>query len=150
MEHLPDFDRGLKEIYRVTASKAVVALPTILNPCSIVIVGGGQWWYFSKKGLWSLLTGFLKTTAGIFRRDDGVEQGFYGREHMPHLWRYPWAMKRELKTAGFKILSFEPDSLPLPFFNFFLPLIKFLDRRRGHWLLRNFGYGSHALLEKLS
>lgn len=148
LEHLPDFHKGLAEIRRVTKRRVLIALPTILNPCSLVIVGGGQWWYLSKKGIGSLLVGIWKTLSAGWRGANGVEQGFYGREAMPHLWRFPQAMRRQLRAAGFAITSFEADSLPLPFFNWLLPLIKFLDRRRGHWLLRHFGYGSHAVLEK--
>ena len=44
LEHLPDFDKGLREVMRVSKKRAVVAIPTVLNPCSLVQVGGG-WFY---------------------------------------------------------------------------------------------------------
>lgn len=150
LEHLPNFKKGLEEVYRVTKSRAIIALPTILNPCSMIIVGSKNWWYFSKGGLWALLFGFIKSVVGIIKSANGIEEGSYGNESVPHLWRYPWVMKKELKKQGFNIRNFEPDSLPLPYFNSFLTLIKFLDRHRAFPVLRNFGYGSHAVVEKSS
>ena len=41
---------------------------------------------------------------------EGVDEG-YGPEKLPHLWRYPWVMKRQLKKAGFEIISFEDEGL---------------------------------------
>jgi ubiquinone/menaquinone biosynthesis C-methylase UbiE len=147
LEHLPNFEKGLSEVYRVTKNRALVALPTALNPCSLVILGGGRYWYFSKKGPYAFVVGLARFLGNIF--SDGIDEGGYGRKGMPHLWRYPWVMKKDLQSVGFKIFKFEPDSIPLPFFNSFLPLIKFLDRHRNNFLLRNLGYGSHAVLQKI-
>lgn len=148
LEHLPKFKEGLSEVRRVSKKNALIALPTVLNLCSLVIIGGGRWWYFSKRGPLALIRGFLRVIFAMLAFKNGVEEGFYGQKNMPHLWRFPWAMKKEIKKAGFKIKIFEPDSLPFPFFNIFLPIIRFLDRHRHNILIRNFGYGSHVLIEK--
>jgi len=58
-------------------------------------------------------------------------------------------MKRQLKKAGFEIISFEAASICLPYFNFNLPLIKLLDRFKRNKFLANFGYGSIAYLKKI-
>lgn len=145
LEHLPNFEKGLSEIKRVMKNRAIVALPTCLNLCSMVQLGGDTFWQLSKRSVFALLLGFLRVAVNIFRK--GVNGDYAGRKDLPHLWRYPWVMKRELKKAGFKIVHFEAGSLCLPYFNFFLPLVKFLDKFKAKPVLRNFGYGSLAVLE---
>lgn len=146
LEHIPNFNKGLSELHRVSRGKVIVAMPTILNLCSIIQAGHGSFWELSKRSLVALPWGFLKTIFFIFT--PGVNEGYAGRKELVHIWRYPWIMKRQLKKAGFKIMHFEASSLCLPFFNFFLPLIKKLDKIKAWPLARNFGYGSTAVLKK--
>jgi len=145
LEHLPDFWKGLSEIRRVTKSKAIIALPTCLNLCAFCLLGGDVFWKITRKTPFAILVGFLRVLKNIFK--EGVDEG-YGPEKLPHLWRYPWVMKRQLKRAGFEIVSFEAASICLPYFNFNLPLVKFLDRFKRNKFLANFGYGSIAYLKK--
>ena len=146
LEHLPSFERGLAEIKRVTKKRAIIALPTCLNPCTWCLLGGDNFWKFSRRTPFAIFVGFLKVIFGIF--GEGINEGYGGKKELPHLWRYPWIMKKELKRAGFKIISFEAGSICLPYFSFLLPLIKFLDKFRNKPVLRNSGFGAIIVVDK--
>ena len=146
LEHLPDFERGLREIHRVTKKRAVVALPTCLNLAGASQLGGADFWRPSKRALLALPWGLLRILLNLGR--EGVQEGYAGVGELPHIWRYPWVMRRKLRKGGFRIVRFEAASIMLPYWSGFLPLVKLLDRFK-HWpILRNFGYGSVAVLEK--
>ena len=146
LEHLPDFYRGLREVYRVTKKSAVIALPTCFNPCAWVILGGDSFWRLSR---WSLTAWFVGLARVILNFGDiGVDEGYGGNSNLPHVWRYPWIMRKQLKEGGFKIIHFEASSICLPYFPFLLPVIKFLEKFKSKPIIRNFGYGSIALVEK--
>ena len=146
LEHLPDFQRSISELKRVSKNRVIIALPTILNLCSVIQVGGGNFWEINKKSLMALPIGIFKTIIHLFGK--GVNENYSGHTDLPHLWRFPWIMRRDLETAGLKIVRFEASTLCLPYFNFLLPLIKFFDKFRAKFFLRNFGYGSMAVLKK--
>jgi len=146
LEHLPDFDKGLAEIRRVTKRRAVVALPTCLNLAAASQLGGADFWRLSKRALVALPWGILRIILNL--RREGVQEGYAGVGELPHIWRYPWVMRRRLEAGGFTIARFEAGTLVLPYFSFLLPLVKFLDRYKQLPFLRNFGYGSIALLKK--
>jgi len=148
LEHLPNFEKGLSEIKRVTKNRAVVALPSCFNPCAWALLGNDcGYWKLTKRSPFSIIIGFLRSLFNIFGK--GVNEGYAGDRSLPHLRRYPWVVKKELKKAGFKIIRFEANSLCLPYFNFLLPLIKWLDKYKTKPILKNFGYGVIVLVEKL-
>ena len=147
LEHLPDFDNGLREVMMVTKKRAVIAIPTILNPCSWAQVGGG-WFYL--KGLRSFAAlpyGFLKMLWALVTFEEGVDES-YGGADVPHVFRFPWVMKKKIKENGFRLIQYEASSVCLPYFEFLLPLIKFLDKYKGKPFLRNCGYGTTFVIEK--
>lgn len=146
LEHLPDFYRGLSEVRRVTSRRAIIALPTMLNPCSVIQVGHGSFWEISRRSLLAIPWGLLKTATMLFT--EGVNEGYVGRKELTHIFRYPWVMRGQLREAGFIIDHFEASTLILPFFPALLPLIKRLDTLRDKPFFRNFGYGSTAVLTK--
>jgi hypothetical protein len=78
----------------------------------------------------------------------GVNEGYRGNKGLPHIWRYPWVMRRELREGGFRIISFEASSLCMPYGKFLLPLAARWERHRASPIVRNFGYGSIAVAEK--
>lgn len=148
LEHLPDFDQGLREIMRVTKKRAIVAIPTILNLCSLVQVGHG-WFYL--KGLRSFLVlpiGFLKMIIAFILNREGVNESYAGNNEVPHIFRFPFVMKRKIQKNGYKLISYEASSICLPYFEFLLLFIKFLDKYKSKEICRNFGYGTTFIIEK--
>lgn len=147
LEHLPDFDQGLREVMRVTKKRAIIAIPTILNPCSWVQVGGG-WFYL--KGLRSFVAlpmGFLLMILAFITGQEGVDEGYVGKG-LPHIFRFPYAMKKKIKQNSFHLIEYEASSMSLPYFESLLPVVKFLDRYREKLFLRNCGYGATFVIEK--
>lgn len=147
LEHLPDFDKGLFEVMRVTKKRAVIAIPTILNPASMVQVGHG--WYYLK-GLRSFAgfpIGLLKTIWAFIVRSEGVDEGYVGTD-ASHIFRFPWIMRQKIERAGYRLISYEASSIMLPYFEFLLPLVRLLDSHKSRKLLRNFGYGTTFIIEK--
>ncbi len=148
LEHLPDFDKGLSEIRRVTKGRAIVALPTCLNLAAASILGGADFWRLSKRSPVALPYGLLRILLNLGR--EGVQEGYAGKNELPHVWRYPWVMRQRLEKGGFHISRFEAATIMLPYFSFLLPLVRFLDRFKAAPSLRDLGYGSIALMEKAS
>src|SRR3989344_2805355 len=146
LEHIPNFHKGLDEVRRVSKYKVIIGLPTCLNLCAMSLLGGEEYWYLRKKSFIALPKGIGRVAWNIFK--DGVDEG-YGPNKLPHLRRYPWVVKRELKDAGFKIVHFEANSLCLPYFNFWLPIIRFIDRFKGKPILRNLGPAVLVVAEKI-
>lgn len=146
LEHLPDFEKGLSEIRRVAKKKAIVALPTCLSLASASQLGGADFWRLSKRAVVALPRGILRILFSLGR--EGVQEGYAGVGELPHVWRYPWVMRRRLEKGGFLIKRFEAATIMLPYFKSFLPIVKWLDRYKHLPFLRNLGYGSIALLEK--
>ncbi len=147
LEHLPDFYKGLSEMRRVTKNRAIIALPTGLNLCAWCLLGGDVFWKFTRRTPYAIFVGAWRFIINIFGK--GVNEGYAGNKELPHLWRYPWVMKRELKEAGFKLVHFEASTLCLPYLNFLVPLIKLFDKIKNKPFLNNFGYGSVAVVDKV-
>jgi ubiquinone/menaquinone biosynthesis C-methylase UbiE len=143
LEHLPNFQRGLNEIYRVTNKYAIIAVPTCFNLCSFCLLGGGSYYqFFSKKTIYAIFYGALRVIYALIKFEDGVDEG-YG-EHMKqiHIFRFPWAVKRDVIKSGFTIKKIQAQSIRIPYlglsFNFLrkFPLFKYL------------GMGTVYILEK--
>lgn len=146
LEHVPNFEKALAEIRRVTKKRAIIAMPTCLNPCAAVILGDDTFWTVSR---WSATAWFVGLIRIIFNLGGtGVDERYAGDERLPHIWRYPWVMRRELQHAGFTIVSFEASSLCLPYCNWLIPLIKKMECYKTSPIIRNLGYGSIAVVQK--
>jgi len=147
LEHLPDFDQGARELVRVARKRVVVALPTCLNLAAAVVLGGDYgFWRFSKRSPLALAWGFLRIIGHAF--GEGVQEGYAGKYDIPHVWRYPWVVRRRLERAtGWRLVRFEASTFMLPYASWLLPMIRRMDRYRHLPFLRNFGYGSIAVLE---
>ena len=138
LEHVPDFNKGLSE---------VVAIPTINNPCSWIQVGRG--WYYLKgsRSFLALPYGLILALFALVSGREGVNES-YGREDIPHIFRFIHAMEKRISAVGVHLVSYEATSLLLPYFSFFLPVVNYFDRYKGKPILRNFGYGTTFLIEK--
>lgn len=146
LEHLPDFEKGKQEVFRVARDRAIIALPTITNPCSLIQAGRGSFWEVSKRSLLALPVGFIKSLFHIF--GEGVDEGYGGNKELTHIWRYPWIMRKRLQHPDFTLTKFEASSFTLPYWQGFVPFIKKIEKARDWKFWRNFGYGSTAVLER--
>lgn len=147
LEHLPDFDKGLAEIRRVTKKRAIVALPTCLNLAAASQLGVASFWRLSKRAFIALPWGIARILLHL--GGEGVQEGYAGVGELPHIWRYPWVMRRRLEQGGFRVMSFEAATIMLPYFPSLLPLVKMLDRFKQMPVLKDLGYGSVAVIEKI-
>lgn len=147
LEHLPDFDKGLAELMRVTKKRAIIAIPTILNPCALVQVGGGMFWLKGPRSFAGLFSGFFKMVLAFVLFREGVDETYAGKG-VPHIFRFPRIMKQKAKKAGYHIASYEAASICLPYFEWLLPIIRILDTWKGKIFFRNFGYGTTYVVEK--
>lgn len=147
LEHLSDFDAGARELVRVAKERVVIALPTCLNFAAFSVLGNDHgFWKVSKRTPVAFIYGFFRVLWNLF--GEGVQEGYAGSKELPHIWRYPWVMRRRLERAtGWKIVSFQASTLIIPYVSWLLPLTRLLDRFRHVSILRNFGYGSIAVLE---
>lgn len=148
LEHLPDFDEGLREIMRVTKKRAIIAIPTILNACSLVQVGGGWFYLRGVRSFFALPLGFLKMCLAFILKQEGVDESYAGNDGVPHVFRFPWVMKKKIKKNGYTLVSYEASSICLPYFNFLLSFVKFFDTLKNRGIWRNFGYGTTFEIEK--
>ena len=147
LEHLPDFDKGLREVMRVTKKRAVVAIPTVYNACSLVQVGGGMFWLKGKRMFTALPYGFLRLIKAIICNQEGVNET-YGGADVPHIFRFPSVMRKKIKRNGYRLIEQEASSLSLPYFESLFPFVKFMDKYKKKPVLRNMGYGTTFVIEK--
>jgi len=153
LEHLPNLSKGVAELRRVTRSMALIAMPTCLNPSCWVLIGGDSYWRLSKRSLIALPLGLARTFSALLRGDDGPDEGYGGNVDLPHVWRFPWVMRKILRNSGFRIEQFEAGPLVIPYLaQYFTPLRRIqpvFDRVRDRPILRDFGYGSLAVCRKV-
>ncbi len=142
LEHLPDFERGVREIRRVTRSLAVIAVPTCLNPCSWALLGGDVYWKLSKRSPVALARGIARVALALVTGRDGVNEGYAGVRETVHVFRFPWVVRRILERNGFEVLGYEAQSLSLPWVTAGVRL------RRSLPGLRNLGFGTVYLVRK--
>jgi ubiquinone/menaquinone biosynthesis C-methylase UbiE len=149
LEHLPDFDKGFRELCRVAKKRVIVALPTCFNLCAASLLGGDHgYWKFGKKSIVALPWGVLRILGNIF--GEGVQEGYAGHDELPHIWRYPWVVRRRLQNPNFTMTKYCASTLVVPYINATLPLVKWLEKYRSAPIIRNFGYGSFVVLDRIS
>lgn len=154
LEHLPNLKKGLRELYRVTRSLALIAMPTCLNPACWALLGGDNYWKLGRRSLVAMPIGLFKTVVAFVRGQEGPDEGYGGHREVPHIWRFPWVMRRLIEDVGFIIVQFEAGPLIVPYIAEYIPFVRRvqmnLEKWRKHALLRNFGYGSLAVAQKRS
>jgi SAM-dependent methyltransferase len=148
LEHLPDFAAGARELRRVSGDRVVVGLPTCLSPAAWCLLGGDDFWRVGRRTPFAWLVGLLRVVANL--RKDGVDETYGGRADIPHLWFYPWAVRRRLARARLRILAYEAPSLPIPYAGNLRPVLavqRLLERGRRLPILRACGYGCVVVAE---
>lgn len=149
LEHLNDFIKGLKELRRITKQNIVFGVPTGPNWCAIPLVGGGNYWNLSYKTPWHLLKGislFIVNLGG-----EGVDEGYAGTQ-MPHIWRYPWVVRRKIKQANLAFVDCEAPTLVPPYLLTYIPVLKpfyqLIDRLTTAPVFKYLGYGTTFRVKK--
>lgn len=148
LEHLPDFEKGLSEIRRVIKKRAVIALPTCFNLCAWCLLGRDVYWKITRRTPFAIFIGLVRVIFGLISNKIGVDEGYGGKKCLPHLLRFPWKMRSELKKAGFKIKYFEAVTVCLPYLSFLLPIARLLDKHKNKLILKDLGFGSIVVVEK--
>lgn len=141
LEHLPDFDKGLREVLRVAKKRAIIAVPTAWSPLSFVQLGGGWFYLKGPRSFLAFFIGVWRVLVAYLSRQDGVDERYAGSD-MPHVFRFPNVVRTHITAAGGELLSQEASTLALPYFASLLFIARFFDRFRSAPVLRSFGYGT--------
>lgn len=143
LEHLPDFQKGVRELARCAQEHIIIAIPTCLNPCAMALLGGDTFWVLSRKSLLALPRGFLRVLLALLRGEEGVHEGYEGHGELVHISRFPWRGKRSLEEGGCTVRRYAASRLLLfPYCIFLLPFARLLERCAWWPIFRNFGHGT--------
>lgn len=149
IEHLEDPRAALREIARVTRGVAVVAMPTCFNPAALLLVGGADYWSPRKRTLVAPLLGLWRVVLALLSGEPGPQEGYAGRDDLPHVWRFPWRLLSLVRSSGFDIVAVEGGPPVLPYLPErsagFRRLQLWLDRHSDRFPLRYLGYGTHVI-----
>ena len=152
LEHLPSFEKGLSEIRRVMRHRAIISLPTCLNPCAWCLLGGDVFWKVTRRSPFGMLLGLARVISAWLRGEEGINEGYGGHRSLPHLWRFPGRARDRIERAGFRIESFEAGPLIFPWLAEYVPAVRRmqsrLDRLAGRRFWRDLGYGSTAVCRR--
>ncbi|MHA1694021.1 MAG: class I SAM-dependent methyltransferase [Candidatus Helarchaeota archaeon] len=150
LEHLCGFYKAINEICRTSKSISIIGIPTNFNLCSWAILGGGSFYYLYFKAPIHFLKGLLMFI--IFINRDGIYENYGNRKdiYLPHLWYYPWKIKKLLNKTGFRVIKSEASSIFLPFITIpkVLKLLIKLNKIKDKKYLNKFGYGTIFILNK--
>ncbi|MDG3547083.1 class I SAM-dependent methyltransferase [Methanobacterium formicicum] len=148
LEHLPNMKRGLDEIKRVS-NRALIAVPTCMNLCSLVLLGGDSPWLVSFKTPYALPIGMIKFVLNA--RNEGIPEDYAGIKELDHPWYYPWKFKKILENNDFRIVKIEAGSLIFPYISYIFPktigIFMFFDKFREKKILCYLGYGTNYYVE---
>lgn len=157
LEHLPHFDRGVKEIHRTLSPKGigVIALPACLNPSAMVLLGGDNYWRVSKRTPFAFWKGLARVLRAWIKDEEGVQEGYAGHIELPHIRHFPWKAVRRIEQNELKVTQWMADSLLIPYLAYlFPPLIRLQqwidDRLRAKRFWRNFGVGIVLVVRRKS
>ena len=157
LEHLPDFDRGVREIRRVLSPHGVgvIAIPLCMNPSAMVLLGGDNYWRISKRTPLAFWKGLAKVLWAWSKGKEGVNEGYAGHKDLPHIRRFPWRAVQRIEQNGLKVTQWMADSLLIPYLAYlFPPLLRFQqwadERLRTRRFWRNFGVGIVMVVQRKS
>lgn len=152
LEHLEAPLPGLREVRRVTRDAAIIAMPTCLNPACWALLGRDNYWKLGRRSPVAMVVGLFRTAVAYIRREEGPNEGYGGDRSLPHVWRFPSVMRRQIERAGLRIARFEAGPLIVPYLAHYFPPARWLqpeiERLRAVPVIRDLGYGSMAVCRK--
>lgn len=113
LEHIPNFELGIRELHRVTRDLAIVAVPTCLNPCSWALLGGAPYWRITKRTPYAIPLGAARVVKAWLAGEIGVDEGYAGGN--THIHRFPTHVHDSLLAAGFVIEAYAAQSIRVPY-----------------------------------
>lgn len=149
LEHVPDFQKGVRELARVARIQAIAAIPTCLNPCAWVLLGNDKYWTFSRKSPYAIFIGLYRVILALLTRDEGVNEGYVGNEELIHIWRFPRSGKKRLENGGLHVIRYRGSSYIFPYFPVFLPISRFIQLFCWLPIIRNWGYGTTYICDPI-
>lgn len=147
LEHVPDFQQGARELGRVARIQAIAAIPTCMNMCSWVLLGGDKYWTLSRKSPYAIFVGFFRVVIAYITGQEGVNEGYAGRDDLIHIYRFPRAGKKRMSDAGLRVVKYRASGIPFPYLPFLVPISTFLERFAFAPVIRNWGYGTTYVCE---
>jgi ubiquinone/menaquinone biosynthesis C-methylase UbiE len=142
LEHLPNFQKGLNEIYRVTSNEAIIAVPTCFNFCSLCLLGGVPYYQISFRSIYGIFYGTIRVIKALITGEEGVNEGYGINREQIHIFRFPWTIKNYIEKSGFVIKKIQAQSIRIPFIGLSLNFL------RNFPLFKYFGMGTIYLLQK--
>jgi len=152
LEHLPNLDKGLEELHRVASGMVLIAMPTCFNPAAWALLGGDVYWQLTRRSFFATPLGLFRTLLAFIRRQAGPNEGYAGKIGLPHIWRFPWVMRRQIESVGFQIIRWEAGPLIVPYLAEYWPVFRRLQTWLDRWgtkpIVRYLGFGTLVVCEK--
>ncbi len=149
LEHVPNIEKAAAEIGRLARHRALIAMPTCLNPAAWAILGDGNYWKVSRRTPIAIPLGLWRTFKAWSRGEEGPDGGYAGRKDLPHIWRFPSQMQSRLEAGGLRVEEWEAGPLLIPYLPEYLPFLRKLqvklDGKKRSGAFRFLGYGTLAV-----
>ena len=115
LEHVSDFSLGLLEHKRLATNRIIISLPTALSPIAWTLLGGANFWSFSKSSLPRTAYGFLRVILCWCAGRVGVnERNYAGLTDVPHIFFFPKRIIRKLECNEWEVIKYHPQVVGLP------------------------------------
>ncbi|MBP7113904.1 MAG: class I SAM-dependent methyltransferase [Candidatus Peribacteraceae bacterium] len=150
LEHVPNFAKGASELSRLAKKHVIIAIPTCMTLAGMTLLGGDNYWAFSRHSLYALPYGFLRVVAAFLTGKEGVNEGYEGNMELIHIWRFPWAGKRRIEEGSLKVVRYRASAIVFPYFAFLLPLSRFLEKFAWAPIIKECGCGTTYVCEPVT
>lgn len=115
LEHIADFNQGLLEHKRLATDTIIISLPTAFSPIAWTLLGGANFWSFSKFSLLRTVYGFVRVVLCWCTGRVGVdEQNYAGLTDVPHIFFFPKRIIRRIECAEWKVIRYHPQVVGFP------------------------------------
>lgn len=141
LEHVPDFTKAASELSRIAKKQVIIAIPTCLNSCAMVLLGGDKYWTISRRTPYAIFYGFFRVLKALVTGAEGVNEGYEGNMQLIHIRRFPWRGKKTVESGNLKVIAYSGSSYVFPYLPFLLPITWLLEKMSWLPIIRELGYG---------